>query len=210
MVREQILRRAARAEVGVSPATLSGLLTYYDILARWNRRINLTAIDLARPTDAGIDRLIVEPLVASAHIPPSTRLLIDIGSGGGSPSIPMRLAAPFGTWALVEARQRKAAFLREVIRTLALPHVEVVTDRMERVALNAGMAQASDVVTFRAVRADGSLWDAINLVLAKRGRVIWFTSERADAPPWLTVVERRSSSFLVLQRINADDEDDHS
>ena len=59
---------------------------------RWNRKINLTALT---DPDEAIDRLLLEPLVAARYLPvPGEPSLMDIGSGGGSPAIPLKLATP--------------------------------------------------------------------------------------------------------------------
>ena len=72
--------------------------------------MNLTALD---DRESGLDRLIVEPLMAVERLPTNRGRVVDIGSGGGSPAIPMKLAAPGVDLLMVESKVRKAAFLRE-------------------------------------------------------------------------------------------------
>ena len=60
----RIAERARRVGVPVSPVLGVSLAAYVELLARWNRKINLTALDVEEPTDEALDRLIVEPLVA--------------------------------------------------------------------------------------------------------------------------------------------------
>ncbi len=67
------------------------------------------------------------PAVDAGAVP----LLIDLGSGGGSPAIPLKIARPEFALAMVESKGRKSAFLRDVIRQLSLSRAEVVTDRFE-------------------------------------------------------------------------------
>lgn len=161
------------ASLAVSPEVRSGVEAYLELLARWNRKINLTAHDLAAPTDQAIDRLAVEPIRASAIILSNDKTMIDIGSGGGSPAIPIALSCPQLHVTMVESRDRKAAFLREAVRVLHL-NADVEARRFEDVSSDAARYHSADVVTFRAVRPDAGLFDGIDRVLAKAGRILVF------------------------------------
>jgi 16S rRNA (guanine527-N7)-methyltransferase len=196
--------RVAVAGLDVSPDVLQGLLTYTELLSRWNRRINLTAIDLEHPTPAGIDRLLIEPLLAAPFVPVDARVVLDVGSGGGSPALPMRLAAPHGVWLLVEARRRKSSFLREAVRVLGLRDVQVATARFEAIVEEPALTHHGDVVTVRAVRADDRLWDAVRKALDPAGRVIWFRSADSSGgtPAGCRPIEVRKS-FVVLSLTDA-------
>lgn len=153
---------------------VSGLGEYLALVARWNRRINLTAFALDTPSDDAIDRLLVEPLAAARHLLPGDRVLVDVGSGSGSPAIPLKIAAPYLRLVLVEARIRKSAFLREAARVLGLREVAVETRRLGADWKPAELAGKVDVVTLRAVRVDGPLWKAIEGLAGAAGRVFLF------------------------------------
>jgi 16S rRNA (guanine527-N7)-methyltransferase len=171
---QQVAARAAVAGVPVPAELAVALAAYLDLLAAWNRKINLTALPLEPATDEAIDRLIVEPLVAVRHVRPEDRLAIDIGSGGGSPAIPMRLAAPALRFVLVEVKSRKAAFLRAVTRELSLSNVEIENREASELPLRGELVGAADLVTMRAVRADANMMKTVQAVLGKRGRLFWF------------------------------------
>jgi 16S rRNA (guanine527-N7)-methyltransferase len=177
----RIVRRAERVGVIVAPELAESLRVYLDLLARWNAKINLTALALTPPTDEAIDRLLVESLIATRHVRPVDRLLLDIGSGGGSPALPLLLARPHLRGVLVEVKVRKAAFLREAIRTLELAHVEVENRRFEELFARSDLHEAADIVTLRAVRADRRLWTGIRAFLSLEGRVFWFGGSAGDA-----------------------------
>lgn len=172
-----IRSRLAAAGLDVPPATIDRLAAYLDVLAHWNRRINLTAFDLAAPVPAAIDRLIVEPIDAARHVREIDRVAIDIGSGGGSPALPLRIgvARPL-RMTLVEARAKRSAFLREAVRVLELQDVRVETMRIDRQWSGGDLAGATDVITMRAVRLDAEM-EAILGTLTKPGsRLIRFYS----------------------------------
>ena len=156
----------------MSPEQAAGLARYLDVLRKWNQKSNLTAFELSPPSDAAIDRLIVEPVVASRRLLPADRLLIDIGSGGGSPAIPLRLMAPQLRVVLVEARTRKSAFLREVVRQLGLAGTDVENRRFEELAGRSELHGKADVVTMRAVRIGSDFWVNTRNMLRLSGRLL--------------------------------------
>lgn len=167
--------RAEAAGLTVTEELGDALSAYLALLARWDRKINLTAFDLDSPTDSAIDRLIIEPLRASRLIRATDRLSVDIGSGGGSPAIPLRLAQPHLETVLVEARERKAAFLREVARELRLSNVHVECDAFERFSGRVEWSGRADLITMRAVRPDRAIWRAARSVIKGDGQFLWFT-----------------------------------
>jgi 16S rRNA (guanine527-N7)-methyltransferase len=198
-------RRASLAGVHVSASLAASLSAYLELLARWNRTINLTALDVSAPSDDAIDRLIVEPLVAADLLRETDRAAIDIGSGGGSPAIPLKLARPEVRFVLVEMKARKSAFLREVIRQLSLDNVGVETTRVEDLAARESFERQFDVVTLRAVRADGGIFAAIERLLAPGGQVLWFGGHADHAPSGLRPGSSTSatvpSDVVVLRRV---------
>src|SRR5262245_4329325 len=172
-IASRIAQGAARVGAAVSAEALDALATYVGLLTKWNKRLNLTALSLEPLSDEAVDRLLIEPIVASRFVRASERLAIDIGSGGGSPAIPLKVIVPELQLVLVESKARKAAFLREVVRELSLTGVEVGTSRFEEVA-GSWKGNPADIISMRAVRADASIWQGVWAVLAPRGRVFWF------------------------------------
>jgi 16S rRNA (guanine527-N7)-methyltransferase len=153
IVRDRIERRARRAGIEVSGTLGAQLTEYVELLRHWNERMNLTALD---DQDSGLDRLIIEPLVAVSHIPRKGRA-IDIGSGGGSPAIPVKLALPALSLLMVESKTRKAAFLREACRQLEIKDVAVETGRYEALLPRPEFHEAHDLLTLRAVRVEARI-----------------------------------------------------
>jgi 16S rRNA (guanine527-N7)-methyltransferase len=79
--------------------------------------------------------------------------MIDIGSGGGSPAIPMALAMASIRLLMVESKTRKSVFLREAIRAVALQGADVAASRFEELLARADLHEAHDILTIRAVRS---------------------------------------------------------
>jgi 16S rRNA (guanine527-N7)-methyltransferase len=110
---------------------LDRLGRYLALLLDANSRFNLTAI--TDPAEAWMkhvfDSLTLMPLLEAAE----AKDVIDVGSGGGLPGIPLAIAMPGVRFTLLEATGKKAAFLREAVEALALPNVEVISERAETI-----------------------------------------------------------------------------
>jgi 16S rRNA (guanine527-N7)-methyltransferase len=105
------------------------LSTYFDLLLKWNARTNLTAI---RDPEEIVRRHFGESLFAGQNLGiPTPGTLLDLGSGAGFPGLPIALLHPETRVTLAESQNKKATFLREVVRTLSLPNVEVWAARAE-------------------------------------------------------------------------------
>jgi 16S rRNA (guanine527-N7)-methyltransferase len=168
--RTRLVRRAARAGISLPVDLASSLTAYYELLARWNRKINLTALT---DPDAAIDRLLLEPLAAARYLPSSSGRLLDVGSGGGSPAIPLKLAAPGISLVMVEVKVRKSAFLREAVRQLGLDAV-VETSRYEELLARPELYEAFEAVSIRAVRTEPRTLMTLQAFLRPSGTMMLF------------------------------------
>jgi 16S rRNA (guanine527-N7)-methyltransferase len=149
--------------------------------------VNLTSLSLDDAPADTIDRLFIEPAIAAAEIPPATPAdLIDIGSGGGSPAIPLKVLRPQLRLTMVESRQRKASFLREVARQLELTETTVVAERFERMASRLH----GDLVSIRAVRLDEPLAHSIEKCLKADAVILFFGASEIDYPSNLSLVRK--------------------
>jgi 16S rRNA (guanine527-N7)-methyltransferase len=175
----QLRSRAGALGVDVPAHAVEPLATYFELLRRWNARINLTALPLQPLTTETLDRLFLEPLAAADQVSSEPGLWYDLGSGGGSPALPLRILRQAGRLVMVEAKSRKAAFLREAIRTLALRRTEVINQRFEEL----GGREAGDIVTLRGVRAEAATWNSAASVLKVHGRVLVFGSAQLALAP---------------------------
>jgi 16S rRNA (guanine527-N7)-methyltransferase len=210
--RERLNRRAKSAGVSLDKPLVEGLETYFQLLTKWNAKINLTAFRLApEGSDEAIDRLLIEPVVAATYVPENARTLLDAGSGGGSPAIPLKLAAKNLSLRMVEVKTRKAVFLREAVRTLGFRDVEVETARFEELLPRAELHEALDLVSIRAVRIETRTLNSLQAFLRPGGKLMLFRgsnkSELEDSPPpplsWLAtypLVDALHSKLVVLSK----------
>lgn len=203
---------AARAEPRLTAALSTGarakLSAYLDLLAKWNRVYNLTAIrDRVRmQSHHVVDALAVLPYLPDA---PGTRLL-DVGSGGGIPGIPLAIARPDWQVVLLDANGKKVTFLTQAAIELGLVNARAVASRIEDYSPDAPfdvvIARAfSDLRTFaeaatKHVAADG-------IIVAMKGA---FPQDEIDAlpdnveviaTPSLDVPQLHAERHLVVMRV---------
>ena len=180
--RDRLLARLVPAAISLSADQIERLAEYWRLLERWNAKINLTSLPLQNFPSATVDRLIVEPVLASSLMPQAPNAWYDVGSGGGSPAIPLKVVAPAGQLTMVESRSRKAAFLREVVRNLSFADsARVESRRIEEVASE--RPGTADCVTIRAVRVDTALSAQLSQLVASGAQLILFEPENAASEP---------------------------
>lgn len=140
---------SARAQLTLSDAQHAAMHAYLDLLVAANEKVNLTRI----VDRESAERLhIADSLTLLQYLPPEKHRLVDVGSGGGVPGIPLAIARPDVGVLLVESTQKKAAFLREAAAKLELKNVSVSDWRAEEVGVS-NSREAFDVCTARAVGA---------------------------------------------------------
>jgi len=155
--------------------------------------------------------LIIEPLIATRVIPDGGFKFLDVGSGGGSPAIPIKLVRPKLTLTMVESKTRKSAFLREAIRTLDLKDSTVETARFEDLLLRNDLLESMAFVSVRAVSVDRASLNGLQSFLQYEGKMLLFESSgttkvsRSFNPPLVLrqtveLVESLGSRLVVLQK----------
>lgn len=195
-----------------APSVAEGLAAYFELLQKWNRKVSLTALPVEDAGDEAIDRLLIEPALAARSLPTPDSSIIDVGSGGGSPAIPLRLVAPGTSLRMVESKTRKAAFLREAARVLELERTEVDAVRFEELLARPELHETMDVVTLRAVKVEPKTLAALQSFLRLGGLLFLFGTSAnpiADkATPQLTamntqVLLKQWGSQLQILRKNS-------
>jgi 16S rRNA (guanine527-N7)-methyltransferase len=133
--------------VGLGPDQLDRFAVYYRELLLWNRRINLVSERSSRQI---VVRHFIDSLTPAPFLNRPEGELIDMGSGGGFPGIPLKIALPGLTVSLVEASRKKASFLAHLIRMLDLGGVQVAQARVETLTANQAWHGRFDALVSRA------------------------------------------------------------
>lgn len=158
----------------VSSGLAAQLQAYLELLLRWNARMNLTAV---RDPEQIVTRHFGESLYAARVLREAGALsanhatLADIGSGAGFPGIPIKLFAPDLHVTLIESQNKKATFLREIIRTLELSHIVVHCGRAE------DWPHRASIVTLRAVEKFDTVLAVASSLVAPGGTLCLLIGE---------------------------------
>lgn len=156
-----------QVRVDLPEKALTELLWFRDELLRWNKKINLTAI-----TDpvAALEKHLVDSLTLIPYLKPEG-FILDMGSGGGFPSIPLKIARPsYKIWS-VDAVAKKISFQKHVSRSLKFRDFTPLHARLEDLPAKENLVPFDMVVT----RAFAPVKDILSLaepVLAKNGIVV--------------------------------------
>ncbi len=172
----------------VPPTLYAQLSIYLDLLLKWNARTNLTAI---RDPEEIVRRHFGESLFAAQHLAPCATLL-DFGSGAGFPGLPIQLLHPEIAVTLAESQNKKATFLREVVRTLGLK-TEIWAARAETMP----PSRRFDTVTMRAVDDMAVALPAATARIAPGGQLVILTTA-ANAPTSGRTIPIPNSQSTVL------------
>jgi 16S rRNA (guanine527-N7)-methyltransferase len=171
--RNDIAAWLAGQDLAASPTLPDKMAAYLELLARWNRRISLTAI---REPEAILARHFGEAFFAVKTVPIIPGKLVDIGSGAGFPAIPAKLVVPGLAVTLVESNRKKCAFLKELVQRLELTDVRVVAERFENLRPEEFSA---DFITSRAVGQFESILDWSRKALRSQGQIIFWVGREA-------------------------------
>lgn len=141
------------------------LLAFIDLLKKWNSTYNLTAL---RNDQDVISHHILDSLTLLPYVE-YARGLIDVGSGGGMPGIPVAIARPDLPVALLDANSKKTSFLQQAVIELGLTNVQVITARVEAmvgeqfdVITSRAFAELNDFITItKQLMAKGGCWAAM-------------------------------------------------
>jgi len=134
----ELLIQAGLEQAGADLA--KGMEAYLELLIRWNARTNLTAV---RDRSGILSRHFIECMACARILPPDIGTLLDFGSGAGLPGIPIALCRPEMVVTLAESQGKKAAFLREAVRTIGFVasvhsgRAELISARFDCVILRA-------------------------------------------------------------------------
>ena len=160
-------------------------LSYLKLLLETNQEYNLTSITDTKEATIKhlLDSLSIYQLLEGETI-------ADIGSGGGTPGIPLAIAFPKKKFLLVESKQKKAAFLVGAVKHLKLKNVRVINKRAEEVTAT----RAPETIISRALGSLDYFIDVAGHLLPKKGKAIAMKGKAENFK-----LEKTSKNFQVLQ-----------
>ena len=161
-------------QLGIAPSSqqISALINFSHLLLKWNKVYNLTAVkDIDK-----IARLhLLDSLSLHAFIAGSTRL-IDVGSGGGLPGIPLAIFNPDVQFVLLDSNIKKTRFVKQAAIELNLKNVEVVHSRVE----NYRPSQRFDCLTTRAFSTIANTLPVVAHLLSDHATLLFMKSKTAE------------------------------
>ncbi len=169
------------------------LATYLDLLIKWNEKINLTGY---KKWDEIFYKLILDSfhllILLNGISLPEDFVVIDFGAGGGIPGIPLRIFWDRGHYIMVESKQKKCVFLKEIIRILDLHSIKVENSRIEKLH---NKSLKADVVLARAFKDAISLLRLADPFLVEDGYVVYFSNH-----PYIHILQRIKGFMFVMEK----------
>ena len=207
---ERLLLATQTLGLSVSPDQIEQLVAYVDLLEKWNRAYNLTAIRDRREI---VDRHLIESLSIAPFLSGDSR--VDVGTGAGLPGIPLAIIEPSVHYVLLDSNGKKTRFLSEVKRALALSNINVETTRVE--SWRPGLH--FDAVVTRAFADLGTTLERVDHLMGSQGMLFAMKTESAskevaEMPPntehvasWDISVPGRDWPFqlLAIRRLRGED-----
>ncbi len=126
--RAALARGLGELALVLPPEAPEKLIAYLELLAKWNKTYNLTAI---RDPLQAVSHHVLDSLAVLRELSDCAGALADVGSGGGLPGIPLAIAEPARSVTLNDANEKKGAFLRQAVIELGLPNAAVHVGRVE-------------------------------------------------------------------------------
>lgn len=174
---DSFLQGAQKLGMSFSREVLGKFSLYYDELCRWDHSINLTGL---RTDQERAILLFVDSLAGYLALSDkSDGLIVDIGTGGGFPGIPLKLALPNLNVLLMEPRANKTAFLHNIIGKLELTRISVIQSRLEEFRSMILDEEKCDVALCKGVNIEHIL-PFVNNILKKNGKLVVFRSKNID------------------------------
>jgi 16S rRNA (guanine527-N7)-methyltransferase len=182
----RLVEGAGRLGIELEGAVIDKMDKFIDLLLEWNRKVNLTSIRDKEQAIEGhlIDSLAVLPVIDGASS------VIDLGAGGGLPSLPLAIVLRDTSFYLVESLQKKVGFLKAAIATLKIPNAQVFRARAQGNPEAEGLPRCAMAIS----RAFLPLEEWVNLgrnYVVPKGQVVAMLGPEGEAPIELPASIRR-------------------
>ena len=188
-----IIKGAADFDIDLDHSHTDQFAAYAAELIKWTKKINITSI--TDPVEIAAKHFLDS--LAPARLIPQGAGLLDIGSGGGFPGIPLKILMPSLSVTLIDASRKKISFLKHVIRILKLENIEALHCRAEKLAVVPRFANSFDIIISRAL-SDLETFVRLALPLLARNGIIVALKGAVDQQEW------NNLRSIVLEQIDID------
>jgi 16S rRNA (guanine527-N7)-methyltransferase len=166
--KKMVLRGARQLGIVLTPGQLDCFAQHATLLLEWNRKINLTAI--VDPAEMAVKHYL-DAIAPIKHIPLQGHLL-DIGTGGGFPGIPLKVMRPDQPMTLIDGVRKKISFIKQAIRQLGLQGIEAHQMRAEDLGRRPSEATQYQVIVCRALTDLSAIVTLSTPLLAPGGSIV--------------------------------------
>jgi 16S rRNA (guanine527-N7)-methyltransferase len=198
---------SAAGDVVLSEAQIAQLKKYLDLMLTANETMNLTRIVSREAAEIGH---VGDALTLLPFLPRGAHRLVDVGSGGGVPGIPLAIARPDVAVVLVESTQKKAAFLTKTAAELGLVNVTVSSLRAEEVG-HSSYRESFDIATARAVGAMVFIAEWCLPLVKKGGKLLAMKGARIteELPPAIRIIKLLGGGDPLVHPVSLPQADHH-
>ncbi|MDG1065346.1 MAG: 16S rRNA (guanine(527)-N(7))-methyltransferase RsmG [Luminiphilus sp.] len=169
---QQLECALVQLELAFSTAQRAKLVAYIELINRWNRAYNLTAV---RDPMAMVTRHLLDSLAITSLIPGGT--ILDVGTGPGLPGIPLAVALPDQSFHLLDGNGKKTRFLFQVKNDLNLTNIDIKETRVE----NFHVDQGYSCIVSRAFASLSAMVKSCHHLLSPQGRIFAMKSTGVHA-----------------------------
>lgn len=171
------------------------LETFVDSLEKWNQRYNLIS---RKDIDHIWEHHILPSLIPLTVIDfPENCWMLDIGSGGGLPAIPIKIIRPDLQVLLVDSVRKKTLFLQKITSDLGLTKISVLRERIENINTQGGFKERFDIVTARAVASISQIFNWSKPIFKKDG-ILLLWKGHSDIPELKNFSEGHGLKYEIL------------
>jgi 16S rRNA (guanine527-N7)-methyltransferase len=169
---QQLERALVQLELALSTVQQKKLIAYIELINRWNRAYNLTAVrdPMEMITRHLLDSLAISPLISAG-------IILDVGTGPGLPGIPLAVALPDQNFHLLDGNGKKTRFLFQVKQDLRLTNVDIKETRVENLQVDQGY----DCIVSRAFSSLSSMIKSCQHLLSQQGHIFAMKSAGVHA-----------------------------
>ena len=173
--KESLQSLAAELSISIPDSSISYFFRYLSELKKWNRAINLTAIDNDREI---LVKHFIDSIYGIKVIDINREIeMLDVGAGAGFPALPLKFVRPQLSVELLEPSEKKGAFLRYVVGSLGLQSVTVATAKLEDYASRGNIQGRFDAIVVRAFKVD-EFELALSTLLKPDGKLVLYRAEK--------------------------------